>query len=107
MERIQLLKQIVLSLFIGLVIIGCMETDAKVMQLEQENTQLQDEILMLVDSIDVVMTNKNLEIINLNATIQAKDYSFDSLMTLWDAQLSDTTYLDTLRSRLVKILNKN
>lgn len=88
-------------------LISCIETDAKVMQLEKENTQLQDEILVLVDSIDVVMTNKNLEIINLNAIIQAKDYSFDSLMVLWDAQLSDTTYLDSLRSRLVEILNEN
>ena len=99
--------RILTIILLSMALISCIETDAKVMQLEKENTQLQDEILVLVDSIDVVMTNKNLEIINLNAIIQAKDYSFDSLMVLWDAQLSDTTYLDSLRSRLVEILNEN
>lgn len=101
------MNKLLIIILLTIATISCVETDAKVLQLEADKTKLENEILMLVDSLDVVMTNKNLEIINLNATIQAKDYSFDSLMVLWDAQLSDTTYLDTLRNRLVKLLNNN
>lgn len=94
-----------ITILLSIAFISCMETDARVLQLQAENSQLENEIMDLVDSIEVMTNDMKLQIVNLNATIQAKDNSFDSLMTLWNEKLSDTTYLDTLRSRLVKILN--
>ena len=93
-------------ILLSTILMSCMETDARVLQLEADNAQLEQDIMLLVDSIDSLVTVKNLEIVNLNATIQAKDNSFDSLMTLWNGKLSDTTYLNTLKERLILILNK-
>ena len=93
-------------ILLSTILISCMETDARVLQLEADNAQLEQDIMLLVDSIDSLVTVKNLEIVNLNATIQSKDNSFDSLMTLWNEKLSDTTYLNTLKERLILILNK-
>lgn len=86
------------------VLVSCMETDARILQLEREKADLEKEVDALVDSIDVLFQEKELEIINLNATIQMKDNSFDSLMLLWNDCLTDTTYLDTLKARLQNIL---
>ena len=102
-----MLTRIILILLISIALIGCMETDARVLQLEADNAQLEQDIMLLVDSIDSLVTVKNLEIVNLNATIQLKQNSFDSLMVLWNNQLSDTTYLNTLKERLILILNKS
>ena len=94
------------AIILSIILVGCMETDAKVAQLESEKEQLQNEVLTLVDSIDTIMENKTIEIDSLNKVIQMRSDSFDSLMVLWNNELSDTTYLDTLRNRLVRILNE-
>lgn len=94
-------------ILLSIALVSCMETDARVIQLENEKEQLELEIIQLVDSVEVKLNEKNLQIINLNAIIQAKDNSFDSLMVILNNNLSDTTYLDSLRNRLVRLINEN
>ena len=91
-------------------VVGCMETDARVMQLQVENEDLRQEITLMIDSIDSLINNKNLQIINLNAIIQARAESFDSLMVieqgLWERVATDTLFYETIKARLLIILNE-
>lgn len=96
----------IIIIVISLIVVKCVDSNAKVIQLENEVDELKQEVLVLIDSIETIVNQKKLEIINLNATIKARENAVDSLMILLDKNLMDTTYLDTIRNRLLIILSQ-
>lgn len=82
------------------VLIGCMETDARVLQLQQENNVLVAEKQEILDLLDDVQLKVN----SLDSTIRVREESFDSLMVLMNNNLMDTVWLNTVKQRVLEIL---
>ena len=94
--------RLLIAILLSIAFISCMETDAKVLQLQQENTVLQaekEEILTMLDQVQTKVTS-------LENTIAIREASFDSLMIFMNNNLMDTVWIDTVRARLLRILEE-
>ena len=87
-------------ILLALALNSCMETDARVLKLQQENNVLVAEKQEILDLLDDVQLKVN----SLDSTIRVREESFDSLMVLMNNNLMDTVWLNTVKQRVLEIL---
>ena len=92
--------RLLIAILLSIAFISCMETDARVLKLQQENNVLVAEKQEILDLLDDVQLKVN----SLDSTIRVREESFDSLMVLMNNNLMDTVWLNTVKQRVLEIL---